>query len=299
MLRFKADIRTLVFMGVTTALLFIQWTQPEFHPALFVAACLMAVSVTAIAHNHNHLGIWKSDFLNGITDYWITLFYGYPAFAWIPTHNMNHHVYNNKEQDYTATYKISENNNLLTLLAYPTYSGMVQQKANVEYVKSLWIKDRKKWVHCMLQVSALVLFYAVALFLNWKKALLYIIIPHQVGLNAVLVFNYIQHVHANEDSAFDHSRNVVGWGMNAFLFNNGFHTVHHMYPKKHWSLAPIAHDDVKNKINPKLNEQSFLWFMFRTYILSIFIPKYRTVPMNPKVRGNPLSSGELIGEAQA
>src|SRR4051794_17898236 len=102
MLRFKADIRTLVFMAVTTALLFIQWNGSEFHPALFIISCLMAISVTAIAHNHNHLGMWNSEFLNKLTDYWVTLFYGFPAFAWIPTHNTNHHVHNNKEADYTA-----------------------------------------------------------------------------------------------------------------------------------------------------------------------------------------------------
>jgi fatty acid desaturase len=281
-------------MGVATALLYIQWTSPEFNLFLFLASCLMAISVTAIAHNHNHLGMWKSEFLNKVTDYWITLFYGYPAFAWIPTHNTNHHVHNNKEPDYTATYKISENNNLLTVLAYPTYSGMVQQKANVDYVKMLWRKDRKKWLHSMLQVVALVSYYAIALVLDWKKALLYIIVPHQVGLNMVLVFNYIQHVHANEDSAYNHSRNVVGWAMNALLFNNGFHTVHHMQPRKHWSLTPALHAEIVDKIDPNLNEQSFLWFMFRTYILSIFIPKYRTVPMNPKVRSSQgVQSGDL------
>jgi len=295
MLRFKADIKTLVFMAITTGLLFFQWSRPEFNWGLFILSCLMAISVTTIAHNHNHLPMWKSEVLNQLTDIWITLFYGYPAYAWIPTHNTNHHVHNNKEPDYTATYKVGEGNNLMTLLVYPTYSGMVQQRANVEYMKMLWNKDRAKWRHCMMQIAALILLYAGALFISWKKALLYIFIPHQVGLNTVLIFNYVQHVHADEDSTFNHSRNIVGWAMNAFLFNNGFHTVHHMQPKKHWSLTPSFHAQIANKIDPRLNEQSFFWFMFRTYVLSLFIPKFRTTPMNPKVRrGAQVSTNELV-----
>ena len=56
-LRFRADIRTLLYMMVTTALLLIQWNSQRFHLSLYAASCLMAISITVIAHNHNHLGI--------------------------------------------------------------------------------------------------------------------------------------------------------------------------------------------------------------------------------------------------
>lgn len=283
MLKYRADVRTLAFMAVTTALLFVQWNLEQVHPLLFIWGCVMAVSVTAIAHNHNHLGLWESSFLNKCTDVWLTLFYGFPVFAWIPTHNQNHHRYNNREEDYTATYKVSENNNLLTLLAYPIHSGGAQQKVIYDYLKKIWYSDRPQFVHCMVQVTALVIFYAGALWLSWKKALLFIIVPHQVGLNSVLIFNYIQHVHADEDSQWNHSRNVLSPRMNGLLFNNGFHTVHHMNPRKHWSVTPQAHAEIQHKIDPSLNEPSFTWFFGRTYLLSWFVPRYRSVPMNPKV----------------
>ena len=60
MLRYRADIRTLIYMAVTTALLVIQWSRDSFSPVLFTACLFMAVSVAVIAHNHNHLTIWKS-----------------------------------------------------------------------------------------------------------------------------------------------------------------------------------------------------------------------------------------------
>lgn len=68
------------------------------------------------------------------------------------------------------------------------------------------------------------------MWIDWKKALLYIVAPQQFAL---LVLNYLQHVHANEESDWDHSRNFVGGLANFLLLNNGFHTVHHEWPGVH------------------------------------------------------------------
>ncbi|MGB5414923.1 MAG: hypothetical protein WBN01_09795, partial [Polyangiales bacterium] len=68
MLRYAADIRTLLYMAVTTGMLVVLWTRESFSPLLFVAYMFMAVSVSVIAHNHNHLTIWKSKPLNALTD---------------------------------------------------------------------------------------------------------------------------------------------------------------------------------------------------------------------------------------
>jgi len=99
MLGCAADRRALVYMAVTTGLLVVQWSRDTFSPFLFAACLFMEVSVSVIAHDHNHVTIWKSKPLNALTDYWITLFYGFPAFGWIPTHNQNHHKLNNREGD--------------------------------------------------------------------------------------------------------------------------------------------------------------------------------------------------------
>lgn len=165
----------------------------------------MAVSVAIIAHNHNHVPVWRMRSLNIVTDYWLTLFYGFPAFGWIPTHNKNHHQLNNKVGDYTITYRVSEKNNIFTLISYPSVSSYFQQKPIAEYLKKLWRSDRRKFWLAASQYIVLGLYYAVALSVNWKKALLFILIPHQVSLFSVLVFNYVQHVHADEESAYGHS----------------------------------------------------------------------------------------------
>jgi fatty acid desaturase len=102
------------------------------------------------------------------------------------------------------------------------------------------------------------------------------LIPQQLSLNTVLVFNYIQHVHADEEDEWNHSRNVTGWLMNVLLFNNGMHTVHHLKPGMHWSLSPAAHREIESRIDPSLNERSLLRYLLRSYVLSLFIPTFRS-----------------------
>ena len=279
MLRHAADIRTLIYMAVTTALLVVQWSRDSFSPLLFVACLFMAVSVAVIAHNHNHLTIWKSKTLNALTDYWLTLFYGFPAFGWVPTHNQNHHKFNNRKGDYTITYRHTEKTNLFTLLTYPAVSGIHQQKAIRDYLGKQYRVNRSRFWFCISEYVLLAAFLVAAFVIDWQKALLYIFIPQQVSLTVVLIFNYVQHVHADEESPINHSRNIVGPLMNMCLFNNGLHTVHHENPGMHWSKLPAAHAKIADQIDPRLNERSFWRFMIRVYVLGLFSRKARSSSM--------------------
>jgi fatty acid desaturase len=278
LLTYKADRRTLLYMSVTTALFIVQWNLARLQPLLYLWYLFMAVSVAIIAHNHNHVPMWRSRFLNIATDYWLTLFYGFPAFGWIPTHNKNHHLLNNKQGDYTLTYRLSEKNNIFTLLSYPSVSSYFQQEPIAAYLKTLWRSNRPKFHLAASQYLVLGLYYAVALLWNWKNALLFIVIPHQVSLFSVLIFNYVQHVHTDEESEFNHARNFTGL-INQMLFNNGYHTIHHQAPGIHWSQAPAAQRKIESLIDPSLNERSFWWYIARVYLLAPFYSPFRSVSL--------------------
>ncbi len=277
-LKNNEDIKSLVYIVITTTMLLAQWLWIGLNPFFYTWYLFMAVSVSVMTHNHNHLPMWNSKKMNLLTDWWLTVFYGFPIFAWIPTHNKNHHRFNNREGDDSITYRISERNNFLTLVSYPTISGYYQQRAIKEYLKDLKTKNREKFWKSISQYAVLVLWIAVAFIVDWEKALLFVIIPQQVSLFSVLIFNYVQHVHADEESEWNHSRNFTGF-LNVLLFNNGYHTIHHHKAGLHWSAVPEAHKEIESKINPILLERSFWWYIFRSYILSLFVPKYRTISM--------------------
>ena len=294
MLKYTADVRSVCFMVLTTFLLFFLWQNgaqlswPIFI-LIFTLQLLMAVIASVMSHNHQHLSMWKSKFMNRVTDVWLSMFYGFPIFAWIPTHNRNHHVHINTEPDYTRTYQTSEKNNFWTLITYPFISGMAQQKYVFLYFIDLWSKDKVKFFESLLQIVALVAFIGVALFINWKKALLYVILPQQVSLNAVLIFNYVQHIHADEETKYNNSRNFTGSILNFLLLNNGYHTAHHISGRTHWSELKEKHQELAPKIHPSLNENNFAWFLFRVYILGAFIDSYKSKSMRlARLQGNPV-----------
>jgi len=289
MLKYTADLKSLLYMVITSALFAYLWLSgiqmgSLLHVALYVLLLFMSVTVSVMAHNQMHVPMWKSSVLNVITDMWITCFYGFPVFAWIPTHNRNHHRFTNKEPDNTRTYRFSEANNFWTIVTYPSISGSVQLWAIKEYLKERWKLNKKEFFYCILQITVLVSWYAVFFYINWLFALLYVVIAHQVALYVVMFFNYIQHVHADEESEYNHSRNIVG-PLNFFLFNNGLHTVHHMNANLHWSKLPEAHKKIEHLIDPALNEKSFWGYLFKAYILSVFVTKYKTKSLRLKRMG--------------
>lgn len=277
MLKYKADYRAIAYMVVTTALFAYQWMN-GFSWWIYIIYLHLAVAVSVMTHNHNHINIWTSKPLNILTDWWLTVFYGVPVFTWIPTHNRNHHRFNNKEGDSSITYRHTEENHMLSVLSYPSISGYHQMTQSIiPYMKQLKETDKRTFYEYLTQVLVLVVWVVAFLVLDWQKALLYVIIPQQFSGFSVFVFNYVQHVHANEESKWDHSRNFM-W-VNAFLFNNGYHTMHHERANIHWSELPKFHKEIEHNINPALIEKSFWGYIIKTYILSIFIPKYRSNSM--------------------
>jgi fatty acid desaturase len=299
-LKNNADIKSLIYIAITTALFIVQWIWIGVNPFTYAWFLFMSVSVAVMTHNHNHLPMWRSKTLNILTDWWLTVFYGFPIFAWIPTHNKNHHRFNNREGDDSITYRVSEKNNFLTLISYPTISGYYQQKAIMVYLKEMKANNKEKFWVSISQYAVLILWIAAAVIIDWEKALLFVIIPQQVSLFSVLIFNYVQHVHADEMSEWNHSRNFTGL-LNFLLFNNGYHTIHHHKAGLHWSKAPEAHKEIEKNIDPVLLERSFWWYIFRSYFLSIFIPKFRTKSMRlERIRKEKtkLSSDELQPEMQ-
>jgi beta-carotene hydroxylase len=295
-LKFKADIKTLIFLSLATAILFIQWSV-GFNFALYICALYLGVTVAVIAHNHNHVPMWKSPVLNHITDYWITLFYGFPAFAWTPTHNKNHHKFNNRKGDYTITYRLSEGNNILTLLSYPSVSSYFQQSPIMIHLRHLWANKRAVFFLAICQYAALGIFIGIALYIDWRKALLYVVVPQQFALFTVMVFNYIQHVHADEESEYNHSRNFVSRFTNFMMFNNGYHTAHHQRASTHWSKLPEAHKKIEHLIAPHLNESMIWLYLIKVYIAAPFVSRFRTISMRlsrkvkeEKMRESPVES---------
>lgn len=272
MLRHRADRRSIAFLSFTLLLAVVQWQLPAVNPLIYGLYLFMGVAVAVIAHCHNHLSIWKSRPLNFLTSAAISIVYGFPSIGWVPTHNQNHHKYNNREGDSGRSPGLFKKNHLLALLTYPTVTGIKQQRDISRFFADLWRRDRRRFYAGAAEYVVFFGFMAVVFVIDWRKALIFHLIPQQVALFTIQVFNYVQHVEADADSQWNHSRNFVSPVLNALLFNNGYHTVHHQKPGVHWSQARELHEQIAHNIHPALLQKSFWGYMVWTFLLRPFVP---------------------------
>jgi beta-carotene hydroxylase len=285
-LRHRADRRTLlwtlVFFPLVPAL---GYVNSSWLPVLLPLELYLAYCAGALVHNHVHSPVFRSRRANAVYSVWLSVFYGFPAFSWIPTHNQNHHRYLNAQGDLTRTTRFSSKNTAWNFLTYPWVSSYFQAPAIWRYARRTWQRGFAPFTAIAAQglgiLAAHGALLALAVHMRGPShgALLYAAtfgIP-ALSANGLMMFtNYLQHVHCDPESPDDHSRNFVSPLSNWLLFNAGYHTVHHENPGTHWSEYPRLHAQRVHAIAPVLNQDSIPQFVFRTYVLGAFAERYRT-----------------------
>jgi beta-carotene hydroxylase len=288
-LRYRADIRTLMWTCVLApGLVGLQYARPDWVPYLAWVSCYFAIASGIVAHNHNHSPTFKSKRANAIFGNWVSLFWGFPTFAWIPTHNLNHHKYVNTAGDATITWRFTNSHNALVAATYFFVSAFYQQGPTAEFLAKTKSKNPAFYRRILGQYAFWAGGYVAAFVLavvlhGWKTGgyvfLFSVAIPAVVALWTVHLFNYDQHVHTDPWSKYDHSRNFVSPVLNFLLFNNGYHTAHHENAGLHWSKLPEAHAKIADNVHPDLKQKSVWWYWFKQYVLAPFVPSLGTVQM--------------------
>jgi len=250
MLRHLADLRTLGHLGLMLAVFAILWffgfdsegsLNFSLCAPLLTLLCLLAIANAVIAHNHNHAPIFRNRSANLVVGCVISFFYGFPSFCWIPTHNQNHHVFNNRPGDHSITTRPRRRVGLLGALLYPTVTSLTQARLIPPFLSRCRRHNRFLFRRALVEYVVFFGFMIVLFFIDWRKALLFAVLPQQIAMFFIQHINYLQHIETDSGSQFGHSRNFTGRFLNLFLFNNGYHTVHHLKPGLHWSLANRAH----------------------------------------------------------
>lgn len=272
----RADRRTLFCsLLLFPAMLFASVFSPRFALFLVPLALYFGFLAGVLAHYHTHRGVFRSTLLNRIYSMWLSVFYGFPLFAWIPTHNQNHHKYQNGPLDATRTSRAGRGDHLLTLLLYPSRSGAWQLPSVLAYLGSLRRKQSARFAWAAAQMLALVGVHAGVLCLSVARNGWFwggVGYGALVGLPAIwaswsmMFVNYIQHVGCNAESANDHSRNFVGSWENWLVFDAGLHTVHHENPGVHWSEYRRLHAARSSEIASELCERNIPQFVWRRYL---------------------------------
>ncbi|MDY6802694.1 MAG: fatty acid desaturase [Cyanobacteriota bacterium] len=110
------------------------------------------------------------------------------------------------------------------------------------------------------------LFILILIILSGWKFLIFTLIPWAVGIASLLGINLLQHEGCQPKSRYQNSRNFTSPLGNWLLFNNGYHTIHHLRPTLHWTLLPAAHERiVQPHIDAQLEVRSILKYLLFDY----------------------------------
>lgn len=271
MLRNRADLRTLAFVAsyyVYVAALWLLPARPVYlEVPLILAACALSWICAVITHNTLHCPVFTSRRANKAFQVALSCAYGFPVSEYVPGHNLSHHRHTQKPADLMRTSKMRHGWNVLNLLGFFPRVAFDILFENYRYVAMM--KQRMpRWHRQLLIEMAFVWGEKIALLaVDFRKALLYIFVPHLFAVWGITTVNLFQHDGCDEDDRYNHSRNFVGRVFNWFTFNNGFHGIHHDHPGLHWSLTAEAHQrEIHPFIHPALEQRSLSVYLLRTYL---------------------------------
>jgi fatty acid desaturase len=270
MLRFKEDRRTIVTLALCSVSTVGAWWVNPSGLALFAVImwlCALSWLCAVIAHNVVHTPVFRHRRLNQLFQVWVSLNYGFSVSEYVPGHNLSHHRFLQQAADVMRTTRVAFRWNLLNFFAFLPAVTPGILRGNALYLRQV-SKQASAWRRQLLFEASSVWVVKLALLaIDWRRALLFVWLPHLFANWGIVTVNLLQHDGCDETHPVNHSRNFVGRLFNFITFNNGFHGAHHEKPGLHWSLLPEYHaSHLAPTIHPALDQSSLGVYFFKTYI---------------------------------
>jgi fatty acid desaturase len=230
----------------------------EFSPAAMAvrlpAIALLCFVASIVNHNHMHAPMFRHHALNVALNILLSLARGHSATGIVVPHNLNHHVHEGSGEDWIAPHFAGRGPGVLRLARYIAVASA--NMAVRRWAASAPTLPRRWRASALLEKAALwLLVLATLFFAGWKGLLLILVLPWLAGLAMLVGVNLLQHEGVREGS-----RDFTGPLTNWLLFNNGYHTVHHLFPALHWSRLPGKHRETAPRAH---EERSLLRYLAR------------------------------------
>lgn len=271
-------------------LFFIYW---QAFPALnavgvFLSSFVMFLCsfyVATVTHNSMHCSVFNNNTVESLWRICLTAAFGFPVEAYVPTHNLNHHVYTQHETDHLHTSQMKYRQHWLNLLLFfpKVYPSIA--KLEREFVSKEAAKLSPTFYRFISQVLTAHGFTIFMFYLDWQRALFCWFLPNICGVDAIITMNMLQHdgcetiklgAHKGKDMEVNCARNFVGPWINFLTCNNGYHSIHHMYSNMHWTQYPEMHNKlIKPHADPSLDERCIVRYLIRTFFWPGKLPAYR------------------------
>jgi len=214
---------------------------------LYGIACILTIWLLFAArfflllHYSEHRPLFKNNLLNLFVPFVLPPFFGLPTGMYYLHHIVMHHGEKNSEGFDASSTEDFQRDNFLHFLKYyfkwwlTTHFTLLKMSLRKKLVKEFITSFTLNASH--LAIACYVYQY------NSFAATYIFIVPFALASFVLAFGNFSQHIFLHPEkhgSSYGMTYNCINAFDNTFTFNDGYHVVHHVNPKLHWSEMPKA-----------------------------------------------------------
>jgi fatty acid desaturase len=189
-------------------------------------------------HYASHLTIFTSPLLNGMLHWFLPPLFGLPCGVYKSHHVIMHHIENNHGYDISATDFYQRDSKLHFLRYWFRFSVLIWMELPLYCIrKRRWKNLREVLAGLSIWLAGIYLFSR----LSFSAAMLVFVVPSFPLLLAFSFGNWSQHVFVDPSDNRNNyalAYNCIDSGENRKTFNDGYHILHHLDSRRHWSELP-------------------------------------------------------------
>mmetsp|Transcript_76462 Transcript_76462/g.231795 ORF Transcript_76462/g.231795 Transcript_76462/m.231795 type:complete len:528 (+) Transcript_76462:56-1639(+) len=197
---------------------------------------------------HDHRGFFKGPlrYMNGIVEWWVTLFYGVVPMNYSVAHMKIHHRWHNDVDDVHTNLDMDRTRFGSFLMYIPRFTLYW-----IGISPAALLIKRREWAFLRQLLGGMAVYYGItALLWSWSPAfcLLYWVYPHVEANLFLCAISYIWHAFVEEsDPGNQYVNSVTILEGHDNIWNEDYHVVHHHAPNCHWSDAPKHFEERKEE----------------------------------------------------
>lgn len=244
--RYKEDlVPVLLILGVFITQLAVFFFLSDWRIVAVVEGFLLIpqMSISAFNHHHAHLNTFNRTFSNHILNTILGLHTGIVTMGWVLHHNLGHHRnYLDQDLDQSRWRRRSGERMGVAEYVFGNYLRMYPEMFAVALKHPTLLRK------FLLQIGVSLSLLAFFAWFNPVNTLILFVIPMLVKPPLTFLATYFQHAGLEPTDHHHASYNNLQPSYNAFFWNLGYHSAHHIKPGLHWSVLPEFHREIEKEI---------------------------------------------------
>ena len=239
---------THLIMYFTTSVPSTIWLFSDFSYIHGVLHTVMQVwyagSYTLMMHQHIHMGgilsrkyAWFDHLFPYVTDPLM----GHTWNSYYFHHVKHHHVEGNGPNDLSTTIRYQRDNVWDFLLYTGRFFLLIWFDLPLYFLGKNQLANALKTV--VFELGNYLFIHIMATYVNFHATLFAYVVPLLIMRIGLMIGNWGQHAFIDEvapDSEFRSSITLIDVPSNRHCYNDGYHTSHHLHPRRHWRDHPIS-----------------------------------------------------------